>query len=379
MSQNYHSLVSEFKSRIESDLIVETPTDTEEFVGLPYPYVVPGKGEKAALYYWDTYFTNYGLIKMKLLEYARNNVENLFFLLRKFGYVPASNRKDMLSYSQLPMLPWMVRDIYRATGDKEWLRRHVADLVKEFNFWTTKPHTTPSGLYRYVADGEDARATEAESGWVRSPRFDDARNYNPVDLNAILYRNAMIIHDLQVEVDGKGDKKLLAKSDHIKKLADICWDAEQGFYFDNDWANKKLSRVKTLAGFTPLFVEMIDEEKAASLQKNLKSFLGPGGLASTDHDYGQEASPWNHPLVCAPYIYFIIKGLCDYDYMEDAADIGTCWLDMVVQVYEKTGNLWDWYNVKEKSHESANGLANHPVMGWTAGTYIALIDALGLA
>jgi neutral trehalase len=74
----------------------------------------------------------------------------------------------------------------------------------------------------------------------------------------------------------------------------------------------------------------------------------------------------------------IIKGLSDYEYMEDAADIGFSWLDMVYEVYQQTGEMWEWYNVKEKSIKLAS-VENRAVLGWTARTYIALLDPLGLA
>ncbi|HNY92338.1 MAG TPA: trehalase family glycosidase, partial [bacterium] len=112
MSQNFHALIPEIKSRIKEECVRETPQDNETLIGLPYPYVISGKGKQEALYYWDTYFINLGLLRMRMIDYARHNVENLIFLLRKFGYVPASNAREMLTHSQPPFLPWMVRDIY---------------------------------------------------------------------------------------------------------------------------------------------------------------------------------------------------------------------------------------------------------------------------
>ena len=380
MSQNYHSLVDEFKNRIKNDFIVESTKENKDLIDLPYPYVTPGKEKHGALFYWDTYFINYGLIKTNMVNEAKQNVENLLVLLKKYGFIPASNHVSMLNHSSLPLLPWMVRDIYRATGDKEWLRRHIKDVVKEFSFWTTKPHTTPSGLYRYIA-GENAewppeKAAAAESGWIGSSRFDDARNFNPVDLNAILYRNAKIIYDLQIEAEGSGDEKLLEKSNQIKKIFSMLWDDSENFYFDNDYVSKTLGSVKTLAGFTPLFVEMVNENIAKKLYQKVSEFVAPGGLYLTKTNNGAK-SIWEYPLLTAPYIYFVVKGLCDNEYMEDAADIGTNWLDMVIDIYEKTGELWEWYNVEEKSNKF-DGVKNTPVMGWTMGTFVALLDSLGL-
>lgn len=380
MSKDYHSLIDEFKARVQKDLIFETNSDNPDLIDLPYPYVTPGKNKNNAIYYWDTFFINFALLKMKLVELARHNVDNLLALLRKFGYVPASNLRSETGYSALPMLPWMVRDIYRATGDKEWLRRHLNDVVKEFNYWTTKPHTTPTGLFRFVAgengNGSAQDNTFAESGWANSVRFDDPRNYNPVDLNAILYRNAKIIFDLQVEAEGSGDQRLLAKSDQIKKISEMFWDEASRFYYDNNFVEKKLSAAKSLAGYMPLFVEMAPEERAHDLQKGLRDFAAPGGLFPTVN--GKGSSAWERPHLPSPYLYFVIKGLCEYDFMEDAADIGTNWLDMVVEQYQKTGELWEWYNVEERSINSPNGVPNSPIMGWTMGTYVALLDSLGV-
>ena len=47
-------------------------------IGLPKPYTVPC-ADKAfqEMYYWDTYFTNVGLLVCGEEELARNNVEDL--------------------------------------------------------------------------------------------------------------------------------------------------------------------------------------------------------------------------------------------------------------------------------------------------------------
>lgn len=382
MTNNFHSLIPEIKKRIQEEFVRETPADTEELLALPYPYVVPTKKTRDALYYLDTYFINLGLLRMKMIDLARHNVENLIFLFRKFNYVPTSNRKDVQSLSQLPLLPWMVRDIYRATGDKEWLRRMLPDVASEYKFWIDKRHATPSGLYCYGSkkSSKENHASEIHtiSEWYGSARFDDLLSYNPVDLNAMLYRSALVIYDLQIEVDGKGDEGLLSKSKQIQKLMDFCWDNTDGFYYDNDYDKKQLRKVKSLAAYLPVFVEMVPEGRVRHLQKHLKSFVNPGGLACMDRDYDHKAAPWHYPLSYAPLMYFVVKGLCDYDLMEDAADIGTNWLTMVAEIYQATGEFWEWYNVVDRSVTHPQEVANLPMMGWTAGTYVALIDALGL-
>ncbi|MBN1478682.1 hypothetical protein EH223_17120 [candidate division KSB1 bacterium] len=379
MAEKFQSLLPMLKERFEKELVREIGSDTNQLIGVPDPYITPGTEKQDALFYWDTYFINLGLIRLKLIDLARYNAENLIFLQRKFGYVPAANLKSYSRLSTLPLLPWIVRDIYRATGDKDWLSRMLPDVINEYHFWTTKPHTTSVGLYRFTNTAKkDTTPDVLGSCWVRSIRFDKDENYNPVDLNALLYRNAILIHDLQIEADGKGDQSLLHKSDHIKKMFTLFWDEDSHFYFDNNFAEKRLNQIKTLAGFMPLFVELVDEQQADALQSHLKDFVAPGGITITDKEYTINGMSWSYPLLCAPFLYFVIKGLSDYEFMEDAADIGTNWLSMVFDIYQQTGNMWEWYNVNDKSITSPKGVPNTPILGWTAGTYIALLDTLGL-
>jgi len=379
---NFHSLFPEIQKRVSGECIREVTRDTEKLVGVPNPYTTPGKEHEDAQFYWDTFFINMGLIRLRQIDQARMNAENLIFLSRQFGYVPASTLKSMTAHSQMPLLPWIVRDVYRATGDKDWLSRMLPDVKNEFIWWTKKPHTSPVGLYRFKALNDATNAmgegTESMGCWTRSARFDGVENYNPVDLNALLFRNAKLIHDLQMEADGKADSNLLQKSSQIKSMLETCWDESENFYFDNNFAEKKLSPVKALAGFMPLFVKMVDAERAAQLQQQVASFTAPGGVSITDKAYADTESPWDHPLICAPYVYFLTKALADHDFMEDAADIGMNWLQMVFDTYEKTGEMWSWYNVKKKTNQSTKKVRNSPILGWTAGTYIALVDTLGL-
>ncbi len=374
MAHQFRALFSEFERKL-NEYVSEISDDTEELHGLPYPFVASSLNQQQALFYLDTFFTNLGLIRLKKVELARHNVENLIFLFRKRGFVPESNRKDS-NHAILPLLPWMVRDIYRATGDKEWLRRLLPDVYKEFQTLTDKNHKTSSGLYRYMENEMEANRPDSSHTimWYNSPRFEHRYSLNPIDLNAILYRNALIIYDLQKEVDGSGDKTLQNRADQIKQQLELCWDSDQHFYFDNNFQTKELSPVKSLAGFVPLFVKGVDSTRAQQMQEHLTSFLQPGGLSC----YAKTSSSKWQDICVPPYFYLTIKGMFNYDFMEDAADLATNWLKMVKNIWQEMDELWEWYNVKEQTAQPTPSLENHPSLGWTMGTYVALVDDLGL-
>ena len=121
----------------------------ENLIGLPYPYFVSAiKGMFQEMYYWDVYFTNVGLIKSGRLAQAKNNVDNMCYLINKFGFMPNGNRTYYLSRSQPPFLSQMVRCIYEQTKDAKWLDECYKALEKEYEFWESE-RQTPCGLNRY--------------------------------------------------------------------------------------------------------------------------------------------------------------------------------------------------------------------------------------
>ena len=56
--------------------------DDAELIGIPYPYTVPSEEAFNELYYWDTYFTNVGLIKLGMTPLAKHNTDNILYRQR---------------------------------------------------------------------------------------------------------------------------------------------------------------------------------------------------------------------------------------------------------------------------------------------------------
>ena len=110
------------KEYIESNWENTTRFFTENndtLIGLPYPYTVPCcEGAFQEMYYWDVYFTNIGLIKSGRLLQAKNNVDNMCYLINKYGFMPNGNMTIYLNRSQPPFLFLMVKDVYDFFRDK---------------------------------------------------------------------------------------------------------------------------------------------------------------------------------------------------------------------------------------------------------------------
>ena len=200
-----------------------SPEDSGQHIGLPYRYTVPSISDSfQALYYWDTYFTGEGLILDGHIDLAISNVENMLYLVERYGKMLNGNRTFFENRSQPPFLSMMIESIYRKTFDKEWLAQVLPNLKKEYLFWMTH-RMTPVGLNRYsneatlaqkrrivdvlkkrlgpnfrkkaecLSEGKKLEIAshyiaEAESGWDFTPRFDmRCEDFCPVDLNSNLY------------------------------------------------------------------------------------------------------------------------------------------------------------------------------------------------
>ena len=103
------SVIDFIRENIKKTVRKNTKGD-ETLIGLPFPYTVPSVSEAfQEMYYWDTYFTNVGLIKSGEVNLAKNNVDNLLYMADKYGFVPNGNRTWYLNRSQPPFLSLMVR------------------------------------------------------------------------------------------------------------------------------------------------------------------------------------------------------------------------------------------------------------------------------
>lgn len=385
--------------------------DTLGRFALPKPFSVPCvRGGFQDMFYWDTYFTNAGLLLDGDIWQSRNNIEDIAAMINRFGYMPNATSEGMKNRTQPPLFSMMVKDYYDATGDKEFLRDMLPVLEKEYNFWMTN-RLAPSGLNRYghnepdqrelekffgqiagrvridgskmsrderVAKGEHLLA-EAESGWDFNPRFDGrCMDFNPVDLNAFIYgmeRNqAWFLKELGLD----GAKEWDARADKRRKLMrKFMADPKTKLLYDYDYVNNRRSTQYSAAPLAALWQNAVDKDVAAATVKHLAMIEGEGGVMTCAPGERSVPFQWDAPNGWAPIHYFAIKGLDNYGYRDDAARIARKYLDSVTSIYGKTGQLWEKFNAA-KGNTEVNDEYPMPgdFMGWTAGTYQTAYDYL---
>lgn len=402
--------LKEFIDRNWDKCIRENRFDNGTLIGLPYPYSVPNTGVFDEMYYWDTYFTNVGLILWGRALQAKQNVDNMLYIVNRFGFMLNGNRTYYLYNTQPPFLSEMVKDIYSYYGDSAWLNGAYAVLKKEYAFWMNN-RISPIGLNMYYgnempddvidkyskmycertgypySEGDKKRIAHhcmasAESGWDMNPRFDDdAYNFVPVDLNSLMYGFEMNMAFFASEL-GESSELWEEKAQKRKKLMIQYMTSDEGILFDYNYQTKKLCNVFSVASLYPMFVNMMDEDYAKIIADNFYRLKGEYGVFTCEKNETNRTYQWNYPNGWPCMQHITIKSFDNYGYKEIATKVAKDYVGVAERNFEKTGNLWEKYNMVDGSTNTQQEFVNKvdklpEMMGWTAGSYIYAKKYLG--
>jgi len=182
-------------------------------------------------------------------------------------------------------------------------------------------------------------------------------NFEGLDLNCMLVMEAKSLETMALELGFYDDAKRW-KEDYEKRtnlINEFCWDDETGFYYnvnmdDHSFTFKTENDLKRMEviGFLPLWAGVANKEQAASLVRHLTNpdkFRRKYGIPSlaADDPYYNDKGYWNGP-VWVQWNYLVEKGLLNYGYHQEAADL----VERVTEVmYERLAfdhNFWEFYS-----------------------------------
>jgi alpha,alpha-trehalase len=376
-------------------------------VDIPFPYTSPcikGEGHFSFFFYWDTYFTNLGLLRHGHAPTAKDNIKNMLWFIARQGYMP--NHVGLYNRSQSPYLCRMVKEYIAATDDTAFLPEAAAGLRQEYHFWITARHS-PTGLQRHghheTAEGaaefycqlgerlgfsKDVPLAdririgghylaEAEASCDFTPRFESrCLDYNPVDLNSLLYEYETYLAEVSVQLGWDDTALWQARAARRRELVNrYLWNEERGLFLDYDFVNQRPSPVASLTGLVPLFTGLASPAQAARMRENLPLFEREFGVAVTEDCPFDRTYQWAFPNVWPPLVYVTVEGLRRYGFAADARRIAEKYLTTANLLFEKTGQLWEKTNAI--TGEVAGGeYKAAPMLGWSAGVYVALAESI---
>lgn len=159
------------------------------------------------------------------------------------------------------------------------------------------------------------------------------------------------------------------------------WDDERKFYFDLSLDGKR-APVKSIAAFWTLLAKVASESQAAALAAELenpatfRTLHRVPTLAVNEEGFNPNGGYWNG-AIWAPTERMVVRGLENYGYDKLAREIAMNHLDHVVEVYKKTGTLWENYAPQSVSRGKPS---RGDFVGWTGiGPIAFLIEyAIGI-
>jgi alpha,alpha-trehalase len=425
-ADNFHTEADEdVKTHINRlwDVLKRNPDTVvrgSSLLALPNPYIVPG-GRFREVYYWDSYFTMLGLQESDRYDMIDNIVQNFSYLISQYGHIPNGNRTYYLSRSQPPYFSLMLDILAEKKGNMVYAL-YKNSLQKEYDYWNDKTAPTqhvvrmPDGskLTRYYDQSARPRQESfyedstlavnyngdikslyrnlrscAESGWDFSTRwFADGQNLStiqvtdlvPVDLNCLMYHLELTLAKAYKETGN------LLQENYYNQLAEkrkaainkYCFNSTDNWYYDYNIATKTCSTEKTIAGITPLFLNVAPASVAQAMADVVqKDFLKAGGVITTLKNSGQQ---WDAPNGWAPLEYIAIKGLDNYGLKDVAKEIASRWVQLNIKVYKATGKLMEKYNVVDTHLEAGGGeYPSQDGFGWTNGVLLKLMSMYNLS
>ena len=244
-------------------------------------------------------------------------------------------------------------EVYKKTGDKEFLRESV-DALEKYLQWDMKNRDkNGNGLLEWQGDPDDLTCKCGESGQDNSPRFDFDDDMDAVDFSTFAVRDAFYLSVIFGELGNKEKEKEWKNiSEEIKdRINGLLWCEEDGVYYDRLFRGK-FSKVLTPVSFFPLFANIPSKFQAEKMVKVLtdKSLLWTVNPVSTiSQTHPTFSTDMWRGGVWLNLNYFIIKGLQNYGYDDLADELLSKTLEMVNKWYKKTGTIFEFYDPKDKT------------------------------
>ncbi|GLQ50613.1 trehalase family glycosidase [Dyella flava] len=236
--------------------------------------------------------------------------------------------------------------------------------------------------YRLTADYYHGDRAMRESGFDTNFHFGpfggSTHHYAAVDLNSLLYRYELDLHDFALQLGKTADAARWAQAAAARKAAmdKYLWRPELGMYRDYDFVAGKPSDAPYLTTFYPLWAGAASQQQAEAVRKTLSIFELPGGLTMDNRPSGTQ---WNNPFGWAPTNWLAVSGLNAYGYHDDARRIAGKFDATVDRSFATDGTIREKYNMALGNADvkvSAGYTANVIGFGWTNGVYLKLRQIL---
>jgi hypothetical protein len=280
-------------------------------------------------------FSRWGWPGYELKEILKERNDAVVYKGRAIPQPPPELTLDALDH---PLLAWAELESYRVTGNKDRLEMVWQPLVQYY-----------SALEKYLAQGNGLFVTDWAS-MDNSPRnIYLAGGGTGIDISSEMVLFARQLSEIAAALGKQEEAGHFARQ--ADALSDLInrgmWDPKREFYFDLTLEGER-APAKTIAGYWTLLAKVATPAQASALVKELQNSATFGRLnrvptvAADVPGYSPAGGYWRGS-VWAPTETMVIRGLENYGYSDLARELALSHLELVAQVFKKTGTIWENY------------------------------------
>jgi putative isomerase len=326
-------------------------------------------------YDWDLYFENVYLSFYGISAFDFSNLQVFLGREQPDGFISRTLAVKWHRPHQMfkPFLAQLAVLGSQQTGSYEWLR--AADyekLQKYLDRWFAFD-ADHNGLPTWNSSDASGMDNQISRSGNLDSYFDEG-----VDLACYLYRE---LDAMSIIADKLGKPKdaaaYRARAKRLAKLInDVFWDEKDGFYYDRNEKTGQRIRLKSVAGFFPLWVGVASPQQARRLVRdhlmNPKEFwltypvptyskAEPDFYEGTLHgECNWRGNTW------IPSNQMIFLGLMRYGFDDEARQLAEKTFDMALNHNDVTR---EYYN-----SQTAHGYGMNPFWGWSSLAYMMPLE-----
>ncbi len=324
--------------------------------GISCRWTTPDRIPHRHMWLWDSCFHALGFAEYNL-QMAKESVLALFDYQQEDGFIAHTYFGDMKGSSEVTqpqVIAWAVWNIYQKDKDKEFLRA-CAEHLKSYLLWD-KANRDLNGndLLEWKTEFSYTECRCGESGMDNSPRFDVDEYMDAIDFSTFMAHDCVYLAKIYRELEE--DKNAEIFEDLSNRISNnintLLWSEEDGFYYDRKFSGE-LHKVKTCAGFLPLFAGICSKEQADKVVKcylDERYFQTRFPIPSISADHSEYMKDMWRGCSWLNYNYFFILGLRKYGYNDLADELTKKTLDVIKEWYEKTGNVFEFYDAENEEN-----------------------------
>lgn len=396
---------------------------------LPNGFVVPG-GRFKETYYWDSYWIIKGLLISGMNKTAESIINNFLFMVKTYGFIPNGARIYYLNRSHPPFLTMMVDLFYKYTNNFDFIKNNLHVLEKEmkfflnnrtvtitknFNQYILARYDSESGSPRPESYSEDIKTcsshksekekmscyadlkTGAESGldfsyrWVVDGKGSNnanlsairTRNIIPVDLNAILCKNFLLISKYHLKIGNVKESKYWYKiyKTWLNNIQEVLYDQESGVWFDYDLELQKPRKLFYISNISPIWAEIFSPEQLYEMGGDAVNYLTKEGVldfyGGTPTSLNNTGEQWDFPSAWPPLQSILMQGLKCSGHpsaVEMANVLAARWVRSNIMGFNKYNSMFEKYNALNPGENGGGGEYDVQTgFGWTNGVVLECI------